>query len=126
MLGKNIGGKIMTYGKAGCLKVKLFSEAGTGYFYTWKKNPKAYPWRIGALSEFTVKLCSNQCDICHQPNWQSKAALSRTGHTPSQPMRAPVVTNYHSRTPPRHHTLRISLLSSFFFKSPRAMFCSFQ
>ena len=85
MLGKNIGGKIMTYGKAGCLKVKLFSEAGTGYFYTWKKNPKAYPWRIGALSEFTVKLCSNQFDFCHQPNWQSKAALSRTGHTPSQP-----------------------------------------
>ena len=26
--------------------MKLFSEANTGYFYTWKKNPKAYPWRI--------------------------------------------------------------------------------
>ena len=32
--------------QAKCLKVKLFSEANTGYFYTWKKNPKAYPWRI--------------------------------------------------------------------------------
>ena len=32
--------------QAKCLKIKLFSEAGTGYFYTFKKNPKAYPWRI--------------------------------------------------------------------------------
>ena len=72
MLGKGIGGKIQTYSKvhtrvrrcgnslmslvcrncrcaqAKCLAVKLFSEANTGYFYMFKKNPKAYPWRIGA------------------------------------------------------------------------------
>ena len=39
------GGALLA-SQAKCLKVKLFSEANTGYFYTWKKNPKAYPWRI--------------------------------------------------------------------------------
>ncbi len=37
---------VLSAPQAKCLKVKLFSEANTGYFYTWKKNPKAYPWRI--------------------------------------------------------------------------------
>ena len=36
--------------QAKCLTVKLFSEANTGYFYTFRKNPKTYPWRIGAFA----------------------------------------------------------------------------
>ena len=49
MFGHNIGGKITTYGGRASVVVKLFSEAGTGYSYTWKKNPKAMPWKIALM-----------------------------------------------------------------------------
>jgi large subunit ribosomal protein L33 len=66
--------------QAKCLKVKLFSEANTGYFYTWKKNPKAYPWRIALRKYDPIVRKHVLFKVRHTPKLPARRAACHAQH----------------------------------------------
>jgi large subunit ribosomal protein L33 len=69
--------------QAKCLKVKLFSEANTGYFYTWKKNPKAYPWRIALRKYDPIVRKHVLFKVRHTPKLPARRAACHAQHCES-------------------------------------------